>query len=133
MCKVNSSFYLHGLDRRIGGQAHWVPNTDVFVVENTLVIKVELAGIQREHLELIADGNRLHICGERPDTCRAAGCKFLVMEVNYGPFECVLEIPKEYGLSRAKAAYQNGFLRVDVPQSTRKSSKRVKVRISEAK
>jgi HSP20 family molecular chaperone IbpA len=37
------------------------------------------------------------------------------MEINYGPFESVLELPPGYDLSQAKAAYLNGFLRIDVP------------------
>ncbi len=37
------------------------------------------------------------------------------MEINYGGFESVIELPEGYDLSRAKAAYQNGFLRIDVP------------------
>ena len=52
------------------------------------------------------------------------------MEINYGSFECVLEIPPGYNLSRANAAYQNGFLRVDVPKSTPPSSKKVKVHVA---
>ena len=31
------------------------------------------------------------------------------MEINYGPFESVLELPPGYDLSQAKAAYLNGF------------------------
>ena len=94
---------------------HWVPNTDVYVTEGAIIIKVELAGMQRENLELTIDGPRLRISGQRPDGCRPAQCKFLVMEINYGGFESVIELPQGYDLSRAKAAYQNGFLRVDVP------------------
>jgi HSP20 family molecular chaperone IbpA len=37
------------------------------------------------------------------------------MEINYGEFESVIELPPGYDLSQAKAAYQNGFLRIDVP------------------
>ena len=37
------------------------------------------------------------------------------MEINYGPFESVLELPPGYDLSQAKAIYVNGFLRIDVP------------------
>jgi HSP20 family molecular chaperone IbpA len=37
------------------------------------------------------------------------------MEINYGPFETVIELPSGYDLTRARAAYQNGFLRIDVP------------------
>ena len=40
------------------------------------------------------------------------------MEINYGPFESAIEVPAGYDLSRAKASYQNGFLRIDVPASS---------------
>ena len=52
---------------------------------------------------------------------------------NYGPFECVIEIPAGYELSQAKAAYQNGFLRVEVPQVPGVSQKLVLVAGSDSK
>ena len=135
MCKVNSSLYVQKLPvtrREVGGQTHWIPNTDVYVADEGLVVKVELSGMRREDLELSIEGNRLHITGQRPDGCRLPGVKFLVMEINYGSFECVLEVPAGYDLSHAKAAYQNGFLRVDVPLS-HPSSKSVLVPVTEGK
>ena len=120
MCKVNSSLYVHKLPamrRENGGQSHWIPNTDVYVTDGGLVVKVELSGMRREDLELTVDGNRLLITGQRPDGCRIPGVKFLVMEIDYGTFECVIDVPTGFELSQAKASYQNGFLRVDVPLS----------------
>ena len=102
-------------------ETHWVPNTDVYVTDGAMIIKVELAGMQRENLELTIDGPRLRIRGQRPDGCRPPQCKFLIMEINYGAFESVIEVPEGYDLSRAKAAYQNGFLRVDVPMDLQSS------------
>jgi HSP20 family protein len=96
-------------------ETHWVPNTDVYVTEGALIVKVELAGMQRENLELTIDGHRLRISGQRPDGCRPPQCKFLIMEINYGGFESVIELPEGYDLTQAKACYQNGFLRVEVP------------------
>ena len=133
MCKVNSSLNVQHLPmtrRVVGGRSHWIPNTDVYVGDEGLVVKVEIAGMRREDLELAVEGNRLLITGQRPDGCRVPGVKFLVMEINYGSFECVIEIPSGYDLSQAKASYQNGFLRVDVPLS-RTPSKSILVPISE--
>ncbi len=119
MCKVSSS--VHFVTRSIGSvregssKAYWVPNTDVYRTDSGLVIKVELAGMRSEHLEITVEGNRLRISGNRPDGCRSAQCSFLVMEINYGPFESLLEVPPDYDLSQAKASYLNGFLRIDVP------------------
>lgn len=133
MCKVSSN--VHFITRSAGGNrdgsAHWVPNTDVYATDNGLVVKVELAGMRSEHLEITVEGNRLRICGTRPDGCRRAGkCSFLVMEINYGPFESVLELPPGYDLAQAKATYLNGFLRIDVPLAQR-SAKSTKVPIAE--
>jgi HSP20 family protein len=119
MCKVSSS--VHFVTRSAAGgregsaRAHWVPNTDVYSTDNGLVVKVELAGMRSDNLEITIEGNRLRISGNRPDGCRAPKCSFLVMEINYGPFETALELPPGYDLSQAKAAYLNGFLRIDVP------------------
>jgi len=97
-------------------ETHWVPNTDVYVADCGVVIKVELSGMHREDLELQIEGQRLKISGQRGDGCRTPGqCRFLVMEINYGAFESLIELPPGYDLNRAKAAYQNGFLRIDVP------------------
>jgi HSP20 family molecular chaperone IbpA len=52
------------------------------------------------------------------------------MEINYGPFESVLELPSGYDLTQAKAAYLNGFLRIDVPMAQR-PPKSTKVPIAE--
>src|SRR5580658_7643636 len=116
MAVIKSSSTVHFVSRNsaVSGRAgtapgHWVPNTDVYSTEEGLVIKVELAGMKSDSLEITVEGNRLRISGNRPDGCRAPKCSFLVMEINYGPFESVLELPAGYDLGRAKAAYLNGF------------------------
>lgn len=135
MYKVNSSLYSWrpGKSGDKSVESHWVPNTDVYVTEEMLVIKVELAGMRKEDLELTVDGNRLTITGHRPDGCRAPKCKFLVMEIDYGSFQSVIELPPGYDLNHAKAAYQNGFLRIDVPQAVSSGKKRVTILSHEEK
>src|SRR2546427_490690 len=72
MCKVSSS--VHFVTRSLGGtrdgsaRASWVPNTDVYATENGVVVKVELAGMRSEHLEITVEGCRLRISGTPPDT-----------------------------------------------------------------
>jgi HSP20 family protein len=138
MCKVSSSLhFLMGQSstsvRERGNSTSWVPNTDVYLTEGGLVIKVELAGMRRDDLELVVEGNRLRISGQRPDVCRPPTCTFLVMEINYGPFETILEVPDGYDLGAAKAAYQNGFLRIDVPQVKPVPAKNISVLVNDAR
>ena len=132
--KISSTLHFVTHSSSVGGHegsanGHWVPNTDVYVTESGLVIKVELAGMKSENLEINVEGNRLRISGSRPDCCRGPKCSFLMMEINYGPFERLIELPAGYDLSQAKAAYLNGFLRIDVPVLV-SHSKRTKVHVA---
>jgi HSP20 family protein len=134
--KVSSTVHFVSRNTAMGGAGdtatgRWTPHTDVYVSDIGLVIKVELAGMKSDSLEIIVEGQRLRITGVRPDCCRAAHCSFLVMEISYGPFETVLELPTGYDLARAKALYVNGFLRIDVPPANHPHNKTTKVPISE--
>lgn len=134
MCKVNSSlYYVHkaAVGDKSAGETHWIPNTDVYTADGNLVIKVELAGMHRDNLELAVEGSRLMISGQRPDGSRTSKCKFLVMEINYGHFEVVIDIPAGFDLGEAKAAYQNGFLLVSVPEAKRAATHNYVVPITE--
>lgn len=134
--KVSSTIHFTARSSSMGGAGEpttgrWAPNTDVYAAESGLVVKVELAGMKSDSLEIIVDGSRLRISGNRPDCCRAPQCSFLVMEITYGPFETVLDLPPGYDLGQAKAAYVNGFLRIDVPPVRQPQAKSRKVPISE--
>ena|SRR5215469_4806530 len=134
--KVSSTVHFVSRNSAVGSRAgstsgHWVPNTDVYSTEQGLVIKVELAGMKSDSLEITVEGNRLRIAGTRPDNCREPKCSFLVMEISYGPFESVLELQPGYDLTRAKACYLNGFLRIDVPRAKTESNKLTKVPIAD--
>ena len=66
MCKVSSS--VHFVTRSVGStrdgsRAHWVPNTDVYITDAGLVVKVELAGVRIEDIELLATGTSLTLRG----------------------------------------------------------------------
>lgn len=134
--KVSSTIHFVSRNSAMGGAGEtatgrWTPHTDVYVSESGLVIKVELAGMKSDSLEIIVEGQRLRITGVRPDCCRSAHCNFLVMEISYGPFESVLDLPAGYDLARAKAMYVNGFLRIDVPPAHSSPAKTTKVPISD--
>jgi HSP20 family protein len=133
--KVSSSVQFMARGSAVNGRGEsasgrWVPNTDVYSTDMGLVIKVELPGMKSEQLDLTVEGNQLRIAGNRPDGCRDPHCSFLVMEINYGPFESVLELPPGFDLRQAKAVYVNGFLRVDVPPARPSSAKPTQVPVA---
>ena len=98
-------------------QSLWTPNTDVFETEDRLVVKMELAGIRKDDIEITLDGRVLIVRGLRPDPCRHHRCTFRQMEIDYGSFERRLVIPKTIDGARVRAQYHNGFLHIDLPKA----------------
>ncbi len=98
------------------GEPRWTPNTDVVVYETgDMLVTLELAGLTSDDLELAIDGPRLRVRGWRrkDDAERIGG--YLVMEIANGPFEITFEVPTHYDLTQARAAYEVGFLRIQIP------------------
>jgi HSP20 family molecular chaperone IbpA len=99
------------------GLPYWSPKTSKFVSDSgDLVIKVELSQIGPEDLEITAEGNRLRITGVRRDPELSNARECLLDEISTGHFECIVESPCEFDLSKAKACFLNGLLRIDVPR-----------------
>jgi HSP20 family protein len=96
--------------------APWTPRRDLFQTASALVIHVELAGLRREDLDLRVAGDQLCIRGVRRERALPPGGQVVRREIPYGAFETRVAIPAGYDAARARASYQNGFLRVEVPR-----------------
>ena len=97
----------------------WTPNTDVYETPDHLVVKMELAGIDREDLEITLNDRLLLVRGFRRDPCRQQQrrCSFRQMEIDYGYFERRIVIPRSIDGSHVRATFLNGYLRIDLPKA----------------
>lgn len=106
---------------QVPGHSCWTPNTDVYETADRLVVKMELAGVEHDNLEVMLQDRLLVVAGFREDSCRQTGkqCTFRQMEVDYGHFERRLVLPVPVDHKRVQARMQNGFLRIDLPKTER--------------
>jgi len=100
----------------MSGNTAWVPNTDIYETEHDLVIKMELPGITKEDLEITLEERVLRVRGLRKDPCQGNRCCFRQLEIEYGPFERQIVIPRTVEASQVKANYHNGFLLIVLPK-----------------
>lgn len=94
----------------------WSPATDLFETAAGLVITVELAGLRRGDLELQVTGQELCLRGVRRDRFSPPEGRPLQRSIRYGTFESRLTVASDFDLTAARASYQNGFLRVEIPR-----------------
>lgn len=102
----------------------WEPQADVYETREAVKVKVELAGVRAESIqvELAGDGRSVTIRGVREDERREAVDRILFhqMEIYLGPFERELSLPPgaDVDRDRVQASYRDGFLIVTLPKRT---------------
>jgi HSP20 family protein len=94
----------------------WLPNADILETEDSLVLKVELPGVDPEKLKLSVLSGNLIITGEkrRPEVAR--GVRFLAAERQYGPFRRAIHLGVPVNTRQATALLHNGLLRLTFPK-----------------
>ena len=95
----------------------WLPAADVYQVEDGWVVKVELAGVAAEDVEIEVQGNLLYIVGCRKDRSCAAGVNYHQMEITYSRFEKALKFPASIEGVKLDHMFENGLLIIRLRRS----------------
>lgn len=94
----------------------WSPPTDIFETADALHIKMEVAGVSENEIEVKVSDNYLIIRGRREDEFHIKRDSFHLMEIQYGRFERVFRLPVSMNVHDVKATLRNGFLLVSIPK-----------------
>ncbi len=97
-------------------QSGFRPRVDVYYCgeEPRAIVKVELAGIDADSVGLEVAGRELVITGERP-VQETEGRVYQQLEIETGPFRRVVELNADVAAEAARATYEDGVLRVELP------------------
>jgi HSP20 family protein len=92
------------------------PNVDVYYCgePQRAVVKVDLAGIELADVGIEVSGRHLAIVGER-QLQETEGRVYQQIEIPSGPFRRVVELQVEVDAESAKATYEDGVLRIELP------------------
>jgi HSP20 family protein len=99
-------------DQRRTHATAWIPTADIFAKGQDLVIRCELAGVEREDLEVSLAGGVLTIDGERKG--EPEDVSYYSRERYYGRFRRTMTLPEGVEGDRITADFENGLLEVTV-------------------
>jgi HSP20 family protein len=95
------------------------PQVDVFRADDppTLIVQVELPGVDPDDVRLVASAQALLIAGERrrPKDCG----HYQQMEIDYGPFQRQITLSDDVDPENATATYERGILSIKLPVAPR--------------
>jgi HSP20 family protein len=115
MRNTNREFSLLRTDRRVVPSGRlWNPAADVYRVSTGWVVKVDLAGVCTDELEIELHDSMLRLRGCRKDTHYREGFVYQQMEITYSRFEKFIQFPAPIEGASIRRDYRDGFLIIDV-------------------
>jgi len=91
-------------------EVSWIPAADIYRTPNGWLVKLELAGVRVEDIEITLSSHQLRVSGVRRDSEWSEGLECYQMEMTYSRFERILTFPCELNPRRIETESVNGLL-----------------------
>jgi HSP20 family protein len=92
------------------GARVWRPNADIYGTSDGWIVKVDLAGVNADDLEITIEDRTLSITGCRRDTLFEKGVTYHQLEITYSRFEKRLVFPCSIEGASVLRDYRDGLL-----------------------
>lgn len=96
-------------NRRPSGRL-WCPAADVYRTKDGWIVKVDLAGVKPQDVDVIIDGDLLRISGSRRDGTCGEGVSHYQLEITYSRFEKMIRFPRSIEHASIERDYRDGLL-----------------------
>lgn len=119
---VERYFRLIPVGKRVQpGKRLWCPAADVYQMRDGWIVKVDLAGVRVEDLEITVAGSTLHIAGCRRDAFYGEGIVYHQLEITYSRFEKTLRFPGSIEDAHLMRDYHDGLLVIHLTRTEERS------------
>lgn len=88
----------------------WRPPADIYRTPEGWVVKMELAGVRPEDVNVIASGSQIFVSGVRHDKFVGEGWSHYSMEITYSRFERTIELPCSLEEADIRVEWRDGLL-----------------------
>lgn len=106
----------------------WIPAMDVLETEDRFVVKLELAGIEPDDVEVAVEDSTLSVSGTREFSTETNEENYHRVERRYGSFSRSITLPQTVDTEKVEASFDKGVLTVEVPKVERAKPKKIQVR-----
>ena len=116
---------LNGLQRDFS--ASWLPSVDVREEADRFVVNVDLPGVDKKDIEIVAEKGVLTIKGERHAETKSGTASYERVERVNGTFLRRFTLPENAQADAIAAKQTNGVLEVTIPKQPQVQPKRIEV------
>lgn len=97
------------LHRRPSGRL-WNPAADVYRTRDGWLVKLDLAGVKSDDIQITLDGTLLRVSGLRRDSFCGEGISHYQLEITYSRFEKIIQFPCSIEGATVERDYRDGLL-----------------------
>jgi HSP20 family protein len=101
----------------------WTPCVNLYETEGAYLVCADLAGVQKDKIELTVADQRLKLRGTRAvphspeqDNENAGRVRVHLMEIDHGSFCREVELPEDVNKDSINASYRDGMLWIELPK-----------------
>ena len=94
----------------------WCPAIEFNETDTSLILKAEVPGVERKHLNVRVKPESVSITGVHPEEEHSAEKEIIPSELHYGQLQCSVPIKVPIQPERAKAELIDGVLTVTIPK-----------------
>lgn len=98
----------------------WHPPTDVYELDNQLIVAVEIAGMREGDFSISLHSKKLIISGVRKRTTPPEA-SYHQLEIAFGEFRTEVNLPWPVERDAVTATYRDGFLKIVLPHAAARS------------
>jgi HSP20 family protein len=98
---------------------HFIPTADVFARDGSLVVKIDLPGVDPKDIHVKVMEGELAVTGERKADKEIKEEGYYRKETTYGFFERHMSVPKGIKESDIEAMYLHGVLEISMPRAAK--------------
>lgn len=112
----------------VSGEGFWHPPVDIHLTDGSVLVRIDLPGIDPNEVEISIEDNRLLIRGKRC-ACKEAAkdeqCWY--NETKRGDFHRAIDLPEYVDSDKTAATYDNGVLLIEMAKKAEAKTKMIKV------
>lgn len=109
----------------------WTPHIDMYETSDAYIVKVELAGMNKDDVKVQLVQRVLFISGVRFDKGDENRNHFHVAEIAYGQFLRKVELPGDVDENKIVAQYEEGYLKISIQKAQKEQSNPVIIPITD--
>ncbi|EKQ52709.1 MAG: molecular chaperone (small heat shock protein) [Methanobacterium sp. Maddingley MBC34] len=105
----------------------FLPGKDIIETDDSVIVNIVLPGIEKENINLKLTENKLKVKAKFDFEHKMGGSYVTLSDRKSGYIRRTVRLPKKVIVEEAKAKFENGILKVEIPKQEKEEGTEIKI------